>query len=79
MELASVDMHTNSNKKYGNETKEDDGVDQDRDSTGLHVPKLHHSALPWNLNQKTRTQQHKQHHCYHHRTPITHFLSKYSK
>ena len=29
--LASVDMHTNSNKKDGNETKEDDCVDQDRE------------------------------------------------
>jgi len=53
--LASVDMNTNSNKKYGNKTKEDDCVDQDRHSTRLHLPKLHHSVLPWQLKQKTRT------------------------
>ncbi|KAG4920020.1 hypothetical protein JHK82_048980 [Glycine max] len=67
-------MHTNSNKKDGNETKEDDCVDQDRNCTGLHVPKLYHSAPPRQLKQKTRAKQHKQHHCYHHWTPIRHYI-----
>lgn len=44
-------MDTNSNEKDGDEAEEDDGMNQDGDSTGLHVPKLHHSAPCWQLKQ----------------------------
>ncbi|KAM0962208.1 hypothetical protein ACFX2J_021270 [Malus domestica] len=65
-------MNTNSDEEDGEEAEEDDGVDEDRYPARLHVPKLHHPALPRQLEQQPRTQQHEQHHRYHHRPPIRH-------
>lgn len=47
-------MNTNGNKKDGEESKKDDGVDEDRQTAGLHVRKSHHSATPWQLKQQPR-------------------------
>lgn len=53
--LTSIDMHTNGNKKDGNESKKEDGMDQNRHTTGLHVPKLHHFVSSRQLKQQPWT------------------------
>lgn len=71
-------MNAYGDEEDGDETKEDNGVDKYRQSTGLHVPKLHHPVPPRQLKQQPRTQQHEQHHRYHHRSPIRHTLISFS-
>ncbi|KAA8530095.1 hypothetical protein F0562_004804 [Nyssa sinensis] len=58
--LADGDVDTNSNEEDGDEAKVDDGVDEDGDAAGLHVGKLHRSALTGKLEQQPRRQQHEQ-------------------
>lgn len=65
-------MDANSDEEDGYDAKEDDGVDEDGYRTGMHVPKLHHFAPPGQLKQQPRAQQHEEHHCYHHCTPVRH-------
>lgn len=72
MQLASIDMNSNSNEEDGDEAKEDDGVDKNRNSTGLEVAKLHNPVPPWKLKEQTWTQQQKQNYSYHYRTPVCH-------
>lgn len=55
MQLASIDMNSNSNEEDGDEAKEDDGVDKNRNSTGLEVAKLHNPVPPWKLKEQTWT------------------------
>lgn len=40
--LSSVDVDSYCDEEDSDETKEDDGVDQNRQPTCLHVTKLHH-------------------------------------
>lgn len=40
-----IDMNTNDNKEDGDEAKEDDGVNKDGSSTGLHIAKLRNSPF----------------------------------
>lgn len=70
--LASINMNTNGDKENGNETKEDNGMNQNGQPTRLHIPKFNHSRSPRQLKQEPRTQQHEQHHRNHHRPPICH-------
>lgn len=70
---SSVNVNTNSNEEDGDETKKDNSVDKDGKPTGMHVPKLHHSVSPRELDQQPWTQQHEQHHRYHHWAPIRHW------
>lgn len=72
-------MDANSDEENGDETKENDGVDKDGGSTGLHVVELDDSAFAGELEQKTWTQQHEQHRRDHYRAPICHCLSPQSK
>lgn len=61
--LASVDVNANGNKEDGDEAKVKDGMNQNRSTAGVHVPKLDHPALPWYLKQQPWSQQHKEYHC----------------
>ncbi|KAL6180102.1 hypothetical protein ACLB2K_046770 [Fragaria x ananassa] len=65
-------MNADGDKEDGEKPKVDDGMYDNGGTTGLHVPKLHHSPLPGYLKQKPWSHQHKQHHRYDHRTPIRH-------
>lgn len=42
---SSVDMNTDGYEEDCDETKKDDGVDKDGNSTGVHISKLHNSAF----------------------------------
>lgn len=70
--LSCVDMNTDCNKENGDEAKEDDGVDKDGSTTGLHVRKLHNSAFGRQLEQQPWRQQHKKQCGYYYRPPIRH-------
>ena len=62
IKLASVNVDANGNEEDGDETKEDDSVNQDSDAARLHGGKLDHPSPPRNLTQQPWCQQHKQHH-----------------
>lgn len=70
--LSCVDMNTDSNKENGDEAEENDGVDKDGSTTGLHVRKRRYSAIGRQLEQQPWRQQHKQHRGYHNRPPVRH-------
>lgn len=70
--LAGVDVNTNYNEEDCDEAEVNDGMDQDRSTACLHVPKLDQPPSRWYLKQQPRTQQHKQHHCYYHWPPVRH-------
>ncbi|WOK97441.1 hypothetical protein Cni_G06149 [Canna indica] len=72
---AGVDVDANGDEEDGDETEEDDGVDEYGDAAGLEVAELHHPVPPRQLKQQPRRQQHEQHHRYHHRPPVRHSLS----
>ncbi|OWM76220.1 hypothetical protein CDL15_Pgr009866 [Punica granatum] len=65
-------MDTKGDEEDGGEAEEDDGVDEDGRTAGLHVAELHHPPLPRQLKQQPRAQQHEQHHRYNHRSPVRH-------
>lgn len=46
------DMNTNGNEKDGDESKEDNGVDQYGDPASPHVAEVHHSAVARQLEQQ---------------------------
>lgn len=46
-------------RKYG---EEDEGVNGDRLTVGLHAPEIHMSVVSRKLEQQSRRQQHEQHH-----------------
>jgi len=48
--LSCVNVNTNSNEKDGYEAEEDDCMDQYRQRTCLHIPKLNNSVPPWQLD-----------------------------
>lgn len=53
------DMNTNGNEKDGDESKEDNGVNQYGDPASPHVAEVHHSAVARQLEQQPWCQHHK--------------------
>lgn len=77
MALAGVDVDADGDEEDGDEGEVDDGVDEDGDAAGLEVAELHQPpALPRDLEQQPRREQHEQHHRYHHRPPVRHPLCR---
>jgi len=52
-------MNTNGNEKDGDESKEDNGVNQYGDPASPHVAEVHHSAVARQLEQQPWCQHHK--------------------
>lgn len=48
-------MDSNSQQEDTDESKVDDGMNQNRNSTSLKIAKLDQSAFPRNLNQQARS------------------------
>ncbi|KMT09683.1 hypothetical protein BVRB_6g131330 [Beta vulgaris subsp. vulgaris] len=51
-------------------------MNQNRDTTGVHISKLHYPCSCRQLKKKPWRQQYKQRHCHHYRPPIYHHLSQ---
>lgn len=69
----SSNVNANGDEKNGDETKVDDGVDENRDGAGLHVDELSHSVFPRQLKQNSWAQNNEQNYSYQNRPPIRHF------
>lgn len=67
-------MKTNGDGEDGDETKENDGVDENRRTASMHIPEFNDSTSRRNLKEKSRSQKHKQYHSNHYRSPIRHGL-----
>lgn len=67
-------METNGDGEDGDKTEENDGVDENRRSTSLHIPKFNNTTSRRNLKEKPRSQKHEQYHGDHYRSPIRHTL-----
>ena len=72
--LASVDVNANGDEEDGDEAEVDDGMDENRGTTSMHVTELNDLASAWDLKQKARAQQHKEQHSYNHWAPVRHNL-----
>lgn len=72
--LTQVQVEANNKIEDANESKIEDGMDQNGDSTSVEVPKLHASASSRYLHQKPWSQQYEQHHCHKHWPPVSHLL-----
>lgn len=66
-------METNGDGEDGDETEENDGVDENRSAASLHIPEFDDSTSRRNLKEQSRCQKYKQYHCDHHRSPIRHY------
>ena len=53
--LSSVDVNTYGDEEDGDKSKEDYGMDKNRNPTRLHVSKLHDFVPPWQLKQQPWT------------------------
>ena len=67
-------METDGDGEDGDESEENDGVDENRGAAGVHIPELHDSTSRRNLKEKSRSQKHEQYHSHHYRSPICHTL-----
>lgn len=66
-------METDGDGEDGDESEENDGVDENRGAAGVHIPELHDSTSRRNLKEQSRCQKYEQYHCDHHRSPIRHY------
>ncbi|KAL8538451.1 hypothetical protein ACS0TY_000451 [Phlomoides rotata] len=64
-------MNSNSNNQDSIDTKEQNGMNQDRDATCIHVPEFHHPRPRRNLEEQPRREEDEHHHRHHHRPPIS--------
>ena len=69
-------MNSENNQEDDEDYKVDDGVNQNGEATCAHVPELHQSPFCRYLKQQPRRQQHKQHRCYNHWSPVCHLSSQ---
>ncbi|KAG7564925.1 hypothetical protein ISN44_As10g016670 [Arabidopsis suecica] len=67
-------METNGDGEDGDKTEENDGVDENRRTTSLHIPEFDDTTSRRNLKEKSRSQKHEQYHSDHYRSPIRHTL-----
>ena len=67
-------METNGDGEDGYKTEENDGVDENRRSTSLHITKFNNTTSRRNLKEKSRSQKHEQYHSDYNRSPIRHTL-----
>lgn len=67
-------METNGDVEDGDETEENDGVDENRGAASLHIPEFDDTTSRRNLKEQSRCQKHEQYHCDHHRSPIRHYF-----
>lgn len=65
-------METNGDGEDGDETEENDGVNENWGSASLHIPEFYDSTSRWNLKEQSWCQQHEQYHCDHYRSPVRH-------
>lgn len=70
MKLLNVYVNTNCDDQYGEYAEEYDGVHQNGNPTGVHVPKLHHPDSGRQLKKQPRRQENEERHCYHNRPPV---------
>lgn len=68
---AGGDVKADGDEENGDEAEEDNGADEDRDATRLHVPEIHHASVSWQLQEQPRRQQHEQRH---HGSPVHHLV-----
>lgn len=70
MKLLNVYVNTNCDDQYGEYAEEYDGVHQNGNPTGVHVPKLHHPDSGRQLKKQPWRQENEERHCYHNRPPV---------
>lgn len=63
-------MHTNGYDQDSEDTKENDGVDQNGEATGAHVPEFDHPRSPRQLNQEPWRQENEENNCYNDGSPV---------
>lgn len=72
IKLLNAYVNTNSDDQYGEYTEENDGVHQNGNPTGVHVPKLHHPDSRRQLKKQPRRQENEQRHRHDNRSPVCH-------
>ena len=63
-------VNTNCNDQYGEYAEEYDGVYQNGNPTGVHIPKLHHPDSRRQLKKQPRRQENEQRHRHYNRSPV---------